>query len=212
MYTLVSNSSQLAHAHTGWFNTLAGAMKRQLSNYVKTQSNNNSPSNSANTASTNGLNNTMPDASSYPEPLPDKSRSHFYYQRAMSAGSSSNNSPPGNSKATSPLNESSARSGVPIVGGGAGEGFHEGSSAGGFIRRYAATTGGVGSNVNASGPSSSLPATHTPAHILANLDRRHRSPDPPPRYNRGQSPLLLRKNILELSGQPPGTSPLLNRR
>ncbi|XP_055853697.1 dual specificity mitogen-activated protein kinase kinase hemipterous isoform X2 [Episyrphus balteatus] len=48
-------------------------------------------------------------------------------------------------------------------------------------------------------------------HILTGIDRRHRSPDPPPRYNRGQSPLLLRKNLLELSGQPPG-SPLLNRR
>ncbi|XP_055906555.1 dual specificity mitogen-activated protein kinase kinase hemipterous isoform X2 [Eupeodes corollae] len=48
-------------------------------------------------------------------------------------------------------------------------------------------------------------------HILTGIDRRHRSPDPPPRYNRGQSPLLLRKNLIELSGQPPG-SPVLNRR
>lgn len=40
------------------------------------------------------------------------------------------------------------------------------------------------------------------------LDRRHRSPDPPPRYNR-QSPLLLRKK-LEMTNW--GGSPLLCRR
>lgn len=40
------------------------------------------------------------------------------------------------------------------------------------------------------------------------LDRRHRSPDPPPRYNR-QSPLLLRKK-LEMTNW--GGSPLLSRR
>lgn len=40
------------------------------------------------------------------------------------------------------------------------------------------------------------------------LDRRHRSPDPPPRFNR-QSPLLLRKK-LELSNW--GGSPLLSRK
>lgn len=48
-------------------------------------------------------------------------------------------------------------------------------------------------------------------HILLSINRRHRSPDPPPRYNRGQSPLLLRKNLMEIGGQPPG-SPFLNRR
>ncbi|XP_017029238.1 dual specificity mitogen-activated protein kinase kinase hemipterous isoform X1 [Drosophila kikkawai] len=70
----------------------------------------------------------------------------------------------------------------PLPGGGGGT-----SS---FLRRYA---------------SSSTPPS---PHILSGLDRRHRSPDPPPRYNRGQSPLLLRKNLLELSGG----SPLLHRR
>lgn len=40
------------------------------------------------------------------------------------------------------------------------------------------------------------------------LDRRHRSPDPPPRFNR-QSPLLLRKK-LEMTNW--GGSPLLSRR
>lgn len=39
--------------------------------------------------------------------------------------------------------------------------------------------------------------------------QRHRSPDPPPRYNRGQSPLVLRRNLQELGA---GGSPLLNRR
>ncbi|XP_059222765.1 dual specificity mitogen-activated protein kinase kinase hemipterous isoform X2 [Stomoxys calcitrans] len=184
---------------SGWFNTLAGAMKRQLSNYVKIQTtNNNSPSNSATTSPTNG-GDTM---------APDNNRSNLFY-RTMSTGSSSS---PGNSQTTSPSNETTPSA----KGGNGSEGFYEGSSAGGFIRRYAATTGagvgGSGANINTSGTNSQIPATHTPAHILANLDRRHRSPDPPPRYNRGQSPLLLRKNILELSGQPPGTSPLLNRR
>ncbi|XP_037810363.1 dual specificity mitogen-activated protein kinase kinase hemipterous-like isoform X2 [Lucilia sericata] len=130
--------------------------------------------------------------------LTNERKAQLYY-RTMSCGSSSSS----NSQTTSPSTETCK----PAL----AEGFQEGSSAAGFIRRYAAT-GGAGSNVNSTGPSSSLPATHTPAHILANLDRRHRSPDPPPRYNRGQSPLLLRKNILELSGQPPGTSPMLNRR
>lgn len=49
---------------------------------------------------------------------------------------------------------------------------------------------------------------HPPSpHLLS--DRRHRSPDPPPRFNRGQSPLLLRRNLLELGQHP---SPLLQRR
>lgn len=43
---------------------------------------------------------------------------------------------------------------------------------------------------------------------LKGLDRRHRSPDPPPRLNRGQSPLLLRKNLYELQQN----SPKLQRR
>ncbi|XP_030244370.1 dual specificity mitogen-activated protein kinase kinase hemipterous isoform X2 [Drosophila navojoa] len=70
------------------------------------------------------------------------------------------------------------------------------------------TTTSTNSNGNHSSGSSSTPPS---PHLLAGLDRRHRSPDPPPRYNRGQSPLLLRKNLLELSGQPAG-SPLLQRR
>lgn len=45
----------------------------------------------------------------------------------------------------------------------------------------------------------------------ATIERRHRSPDPPPRYNRGQSsPLLLRKQ-LEMSNNW-GGSPFLSRR
>lgn len=199
------------HSHTpsttGWFNTLAGAMKRQLSNYVKIQTtNNNSPSNSATTSPTNNVGGAV-DAGQ------DNNKSNLFY-RTMSAGSSSS---PSNSQTTSPSNDTAGLKGS---GGNGSEGFQEGSSAGGFIRRYAASTGsgggggpsGMGTNINAPGTNSSITATHTPAHILANLDRRHRSPDPPPRYNRGQSPLLLRKNILELSGQPPGTSPMLNRR
>lgn len=45
-------------------------------------------------------------------------------------------------------------------------------------------------------------------HVLSGIDRRHRSPDPPPRFNRGQSPLLLRRNLLD---QASG-SPILPRR
>uniref|UniRef100_A0A1B0CBF3 Uncharacterized protein n=1 Tax=Lutzomyia longipalpis TaxID=7200 RepID=A0A1B0CBF3_LUTLO len=48
-------------------------------------------------------------------------------------------------------------------------------------------------------------------HILSGVDRRHRSPDPPPRYNRGQSPLLLRRNLYEMGQLPPG-SPIMSRR
>lgn len=184
----------------GWFNSLAGAMKRQLSNYVKSQSqsNNNSPNSNTSAATTNrnGLS-----SAAHHESLLDR-KPHHYYHRTMSTGSSSSNS-----QTTSPSTESSKEPGL--------EGFQEGSSAAGFIRRYAASGGGNigGHNVNSVGPAgSSLPAAHTPAHILANLDRRHRSPDPPPRYNRGQSPMLLRKNILELSGPSSGTSPMLNRR
>lgn len=46
---------------------------------------------------------------------------------------------------------------------------------------------------------------------LHGVNRRHRSPDPPPRYNRGQSPLFTRKNLIEYSGQTQA-SPLLSRR
>ncbi|XP_043948986.2 dual specificity mitogen-activated protein kinase kinase hemipterous isoform X2 [Drosophila biarmipes] len=106
-----------------------------------------------------------------------------YYYRTLSAASSSSNT----SQSTSPTTE-------PLPGGGTSS----------FLRRYASSGPGMGCG----GGSISTPPS---PHILAGLDRRHRSPDPPPRYNRGQSPLLLRKNLLELSGQPPG-SPLLHRR
>uniref|UniRef100_A0A1I8MEW5 mitogen-activated protein kinase kinase n=1 Tax=Musca domestica TaxID=7370 RepID=A0A1I8MEW5_MUSDO len=168
---------------------------------------NNYKTESATTSPTNGDTNAPPPA--------DNNKANLFY-RTMSTGSSSS---PSNSQTTSPSDEAALATGTALKTPSANgsEGFYEGSSAGGFIRRYAASTGsggstGAGSNLNASGTNTSIPATHTPPHILANLDRRHRSPDPPPRYNRGQSPLLLRKNILELSGQPPGTSPLLNRR
>ncbi|XP_044572652.1 dual specificity mitogen-activated protein kinase kinase hemipterous isoform X2 [Drosophila ananassae] len=104
-----------------------------------------------------------------------------YYYRTLSAASSSSNT----SQSTSPTTE-------PLPG--------SASVGGSFLRRGIALGGAGGSMSTPPSP-----------HILAGLDRRHRSPDPPPRYNRGQSPLLLRKNLLELSGQPPG-SPLLHRR
>ncbi|XP_070075078.1 dual specificity mitogen-activated protein kinase kinase hemipterous isoform X2 [Drosophila takahashii] len=108
-----------------------------------------------------------------------------YYYRTLSAASSSSNT----SQSTSPTTE-------PLPGGGTSS----------FLRRYASS----GPGMTSSGGGGSISTPPSP-HILAGLDRRHRSPDPPPRYNRGQSPLLLRKNLLELSGQPPG-SPLLHRR
>ncbi|KXJ82983.1 hypothetical protein RP20_CCG010025 [Aedes albopictus] len=61
------------------------------------------------------------------------------------------------------------------------------------------------------GPPGGVPSAIPPsaaAHMLGN-DRRHRSPDPPPRYNRGQSPLLLHRKLEKL-GQT--GSPLLNQR
>ncbi|XP_059610293.1 dual specificity mitogen-activated protein kinase kinase hemipterous-like isoform X2 [Phlebotomus argentipes] len=56
-----------------------------------------------------------------------------------------------------------------------------------------------------------IPIQPPSPHILSGVDRRHRSPDPPPRYNRGQSPLLLRRNLYELGQVPPG-SPIMPRR
>ncbi|XP_037935397.1 dual specificity mitogen-activated protein kinase kinase hemipterous-like isoform X2 [Teleopsis dalmanni] len=117
------------------------------------------------------------------------SKSSLPYYRTTSAGSSSNTS-----NSTSPTD-------VPKTNIGNID-FQDGGNIGtsSFLRRYAAgVSSGMGSSTNNS-------------HILTGLDRRHRSPDPPPRYNRGQSPLLLRKNLLELSGQPQIGSPLLNRR
>lgn len=61
--------------------------------------------------------------------------------------------------------------------------------------------GGAGS----SGIPSAIPPSAA-AHVLGN-DRRHRSPDPPPRFNRGQSPLLLHRKLEKL-----GQSPILNQR
>lgn len=61
---------------------------------------------------------------------------------------------------------------------------------------------GVSSNPFAAGSSSGFP----PSHMLGN-DRRHRSPDPPPRFNRGQSPLLLHRKLEKL-----GQSPIMNQR
>uniref|UniRef100_A0A182N4W9 mitogen-activated protein kinase kinase n=1 Tax=Anopheles dirus TaxID=7168 RepID=A0A182N4W9_9DIPT len=57
-------------------------------------------------------------------------------------------------------------------------------------------------------PPSAIPAM---THVLnsAASDRRHRSPDPPPRLNRGQSPLLLQRKLEQLGHTG---SPLLNRR
>ncbi|KAM8720641.1 hypothetical protein ACLKA7_006648 [Drosophila subpalustris] len=119
-----------------------------------------------------------------------------YYYRTLSAASSSSshNTSQSTSPTTEPLNHSGSTIG------------HSATS--GFLRRYASSGAGVGGGGGGGGGSISTPPS---PHLLAGLDRRHRSPDPPPRYNRGQSPLLLRKNLLELSGQPPG-SPLLQRR
>ncbi|XP_035899962.1 dual specificity mitogen-activated protein kinase kinase hemipterous-like isoform X2 [Anopheles stephensi] len=57
-------------------------------------------------------------------------------------------------------------------------------------------------------PPSAIPPM---AHVLNSpaTDRRHRSPDPPPRLNRGQSPLLLQRKLEQLGHTG---SPLLNRR
>ncbi|XP_053692768.1 dual specificity mitogen-activated protein kinase kinase hemipterous-like [Sabethes cyaneus] len=60
---------------------------------------------------------------------------------------------------------------------------------------------------SASGIPSAIPPT-VAVHMLSS-DRRHRSPDPPPRFNRGQSPLLLHRKLEKL-GQT--GSPVLNHR
>ncbi|XP_034654416.1 dual specificity mitogen-activated protein kinase kinase hemipterous isoform X1 [Drosophila subobscura] len=207
----------------GWFNTLAGAMKRQFATYVKTQLNSTATSPVASMGEPQPQlqlhhHNQNPNQNQYQyqhqhqqqQPMesmsspvqpqmqmqsqvqPPAYRSvvnngggggKAYYYRTLSAASSSSNTSQSTSPTTEPL----------------------GSSAG-FLRRYG--SGGAGGPGGVGGGSISTPPS---PHILAGLDRRHRSPDPPPRYNRGQSPLLLRKNLLELSGQPPG-SPLLHRR
>lgn len=61
-------------------------------------------------------------------------------------------------------------------------------------------------------PPSAIPSHAGPiSHVLGSgtADRRHRSPDPPPRLNRGQSPLLLQRKLEQLGH---AGSPLLNRR
>uniref|UniRef100_A0AAG5D4P7 mitogen-activated protein kinase kinase n=2 Tax=Anopheles atroparvus TaxID=41427 RepID=A0AAG5D4P7_ANOAO len=61
-------------------------------------------------------------------------------------------------------------------------------------------------------PPSAIPSHAGPmSYVLgsATADRRHRSPDPPPRLNRGQSPLLLQRKLEQLGHTG---SPLLNRR
>ncbi|XP_055549318.1 dual specificity mitogen-activated protein kinase kinase hemipterous-like isoform X2 [Wyeomyia smithii] len=60
---------------------------------------------------------------------------------------------------------------------------------------------------SSSGIPSAIPPTAA-VHMLSS-DRRHRSPDPPPRFNRGQSPLLLHRKLEKL-GQT--GSPILNHR
>ncbi|EDX17782.1 GD15909 [Drosophila simulans] len=161
----------------GWFNTLAGAMKRQFATYVKTQLNSTATSPVASSMDRD-QEPVHPQPPAYRSVVNNGSGGKSYYYRTLSAASSSSNT----SQSTSPTTE-------PLPGGGTSS----------FLRRYAS-----------SGPGGSISTPPSP-HILAGLDRRHRSPDPPPRYNRGQSPLLLRMKGLELSGQQPG-SPLLHRR
>ncbi|XP_030381535.1 dual specificity mitogen-activated protein kinase kinase hemipterous isoform X2 [Scaptodrosophila lebanonensis] len=185
---------------TGWFNTLAGAVKRQFATYVKSHLNSTAMPPSSATTATNGSElsgfNSTPAAAAITTaasaaPLPPTYRSIInngsksYYYRTLSAASSSSNTSQSTSPTTEPLSLPRSE-------------LSTGVGASGFLRRYASSGGGC---------STTPPSPHT----LAGLDRRHRSPDPPPRYNRGQSPLLLRKNLLELSGQPSG-SPLLQRR
>lgn len=158
-------------------------MKRQFASYVKLQLH------SAGSPSTSGAANQH-GGIGYESGLPPSAqpaKPTLAYYRTLSAGSSSNTS-----------NSTSPTEAQPKPAQTAGSDFYEGTS--GFLRRYAA----AGASGMTSGPPN--------VHLLTGMDRRHRSPDPPPRYNRGQSPLLLRKQLLELSGQPPGGSPLLNRR
>ncbi|XP_055608033.1 dual specificity mitogen-activated protein kinase kinase hemipterous-like isoform X2 [Uranotaenia lowii] len=65
----------------------------------------------------------------------------------------------------------------------------------------------VGPSYAGTGIPSSIPPSAA-VHVMGN-DRRHRSPDPPPRFNRGQSPLLLHRKLEKLSQTG---SPILNQR
>lgn len=162
-------------------------MKRQFASYVKLQLHS-----AASPSSSGVVSQQHEGVGGYEGALPPSaqpSKPTLAYYRTLSAGSSSNTS-----NSTSPI-EAPTKAGSQAN---TTSDFYDGTS--GFLRRYAA----AGASGMTGGTSN--------AHLLTGLDRRHRSPDPPPRYNRGQSPLLLRKQLLELSGQPPGGSPLLNRR
>lgn len=200
-------------------------MKRQFATYVKTQLNSTATSPMAPTSSSNSSNSEQqqqqpPPAAALggldvlspqtpPQPPAYRSSSSisnnsnsnisnsnsnfgktFYYRTLSAASSSSSHT---TSQSTSPTTEplTGTASGTGAAGAGGG------IATSGFLRRYASSGGSI--------------STPPSPHLLAGLDRRHRSPDPPPRYNRGQSPLLLRKNLLELGGQTPG-SPMLQRR
>lgn len=198
---------------SGWFNTLAGAMKRQFATYVKTQLNSTAMSPTANIGSSSSELPTLatqeqtspqtpPQQSAYRSSnssniINNSNAGKTYYYRTLSAASSSSShtTSQSTSPTTEPLTGSASGAGVGVTGGGGGGGV----AGSGFLRRYASSGGSI--------------STPPSPHLLAGLDRRHRSPDPPPRYNRGQSPLLLRKNLLELGGggQTPG-SPMLQRR
>lgn len=82
----------------------------------------------------------------------------------------------------------------------------------GFNHKVSSRPSENGAGLN--GPDSSGVPTKIQApspHVLGGgNDRRHRSPDPPPRFNRGQSPLMLRRNLQELSCL--SGSPILNQR
>lgn len=73
------------------------------------------------------------------------------------------------------------------------------------VNHYGTTAGNPFGGAGSSGIPSAIPPSAA-AHVLGN-DRRHRSPDPPPRFNRGQSPLLLHRKLEKL-----GQSPILNQR
>lgn len=185
-------------------------MKRQFATYVKTQLNSTATSPMANTSEEVQSPQTPPQQHAYRTSNSSNNGSSSniignnnsnstvgktYYYRTLSAASSSSSHT--TSQSTSPTTEplTAAASGAAGTGVGAGGGV----ATSGFLRRYASSGGSI--------------STPPSPHLLAGLDRRHRSPDPPPRYNRGQSPLLLRKNLLELGGggQTPG-SPMLQRR
>ncbi|XP_055381362.1 dual specificity mitogen-activated protein kinase kinase hemipterous-like [Condylostylus longicornis] len=147
----------------GWFNSFAGAVKRQFASYVKLhlthgdKDSNNSCSN--NSSSNNRIN------------IDSKSIQN------------------GNTTQRMIIDDRLSRSRCP--------------------QTSVSFTGNSGNSCSSSSNSSIQPPN---PHFI---DNRHRSPDPPPRYNRGQSPLLLRKDLIdELTGKKPPSpgSPLYNKR